>query len=279
MMKQFANKVAAITGAGSGIGRALAQRLAQTGCHLALADIDGEGLKESARLVAESGVRITTRELDVSDREAVGHWAQQVVSDQGQVNLLFNNAGIARNAPIETGELSVFETVMQINFWGVVYGTRAFLPLLRASGDGHIINISSVYGLIASPYQSAYTSAKFAVRGFTDSLRMELELEEAPVSASCVFPGGVRTNIARSSRMEGDKPVSDDDIARFEVAALTSADEAAAIILDGVGSNARHILVGEDAQEIDRTAREVGADYQEIVMARFRAAREASDNP
>ena len=270
MMKQFANKVAAITGAGSGIGRALAQRLAQTGCHLALADIDGEGLKESARLVAESGVRITTRELDVSDREAVGHWAQQVVSDQGQVNLLFNNAGIARNAPIETGELSVFETVMQINFWGAVYGTRAFLPLLRASGAGHIINVSSVFGLIATPYQSAYTSAKFAVRGFTDSLRMELELEEAPVSASCVFPGGVRTNIARSSRMEGDEPESDDDIARFEAAALTSADEAAAIILDGVSSNARHVLVGEDAQEIDRKARELAADYQELVMARFK---------
>ena len=279
MMKQFANKVAAITGAGSGIGRALAQRLAQTGCHLALADIDGEGLKESARLVAESGVRITTRELDVSDREAVGQWAQQVVSDHGQVNLLFNNAGIARNAPIETGDLSVFETVMQINFWGAVYGTRAFLPLLRASGAGHIINVSSVFGLIATPYQSAYTSAKFAVRGFTDSLRMELELEEAPVSASCVFPGGVRTNIARSSRMQGDEPVSDDDIARFEATAPTSADEAAAIILDGVSSNARHVLVGEDAQEIDRKARELGADYQEIVMARFRAAREASDNP
>src|SRR3954469_19721045 len=194
-MKAFQGRVAAITGAGSGIGRALARELAARGTHLALSDIDDVGLAETVTLCEGAGVKVTSQRVDVADRDAVYAWADQVVADHGTVNFIFNNAGVALGATVEAMSYTDFEWLMGINFWGVVHGTKAFLPHLRASGEGHVVNMSSVFGLISVPAQSAYNASKFAVRGFTDALRMELDAEGSAVSATTVHPGGVKTNI------------------------------------------------------------------------------------
>ncbi len=201
-MKEFRGRVAAITGAGSGIGRALAAALVRRGAHLALSDIDDTGLAETVAACEGFGVSVTSRHVDVADRAAVYSWADQVVADHGRVNLVINNAGVALGATIESMSYDDFEWLMDINFWGVVYGSKAFLPHLKQSGEGHIVNLSSVFGLISVPSQSAYNAAKFAVRGFSDTLRMELEIEHANVSVTTVHPGGIKTNIARNARMD-----------------------------------------------------------------------------
>ncbi|HEX4902885.1 MAG TPA: SDR family oxidoreductase, partial [Acidimicrobiales bacterium] len=176
-MEQLHGRVAAITGAGSGIGRALAVELARHGTHLALSDVDEVGLAETVTLAEGLGVKVTSARVDVADRAAVHAWADQVVADHGQVHLIFNNAGVALGATVEGVSYEDLEWLMGINFWGVVHGTKAFLPHLRAAGTGHVVNISSVFGLLGIPSQSAYNAAKFAVRGFTDALRMELEID------------------------------------------------------------------------------------------------------
>ena len=201
-MKDFNDRVAAITGAGSGIGRALANALARRGAHVALSDIDDSGLAETAAQCEGFGVEITSDHLDVADRDAVYAWADRVVTLHGRVNLIVNNAGVALGATVESMSYEDFEWLMRIDFWGVVYGTKAFLPYLKQSGEGHVVNLSSVFGLISVPSQSAYNAAKFAVRGFTDTLRMELEIEDANVSVTTVHPGGIKTNIARNARMD-----------------------------------------------------------------------------
>ncbi len=200
-MKNFSGKVAAVTGAGSGIGRALAVELATRGCHVALSDVDDAGLAETVALVEQSApiagsVKVTTAHVDVADREAVEAWAAGVMTEFGRVNLIFNNAGVALSANVGAMTYDNFRWLFDINFWGVVHGTLAFLPHLKASGDGHVINISSVFGLLGIPSQSAYNAAKFAVRGFTDALRTELDIEQCGVSATTIHPGGIRTNIA-----------------------------------------------------------------------------------
>src|ERR1700728_3460221 len=201
-MKEFSGRVAAITGAGSGIGRALAHALARQGAHLALSDIDDPSLAETVAQCEGVGVKITSQHLDVADRHAVYAWADQVVADHGTVILIINNAGVALGATVESVSYEDFEWLMNINFWGVVFGTKAFLPYLKQSGEGHVVNLSSVFGLISVPSQSAYNAAKFAVRGFTDTLRMELEIEDANVSVTTVHPGGIKTNIARNARTD-----------------------------------------------------------------------------
>ncbi|UJR85161.1 SDR family NAD(P)-dependent oxidoreductase [Sandaracinus amylolyticus] len=269
-MRSFAGKVAAITGAGSGIGRALAVELAQRGCHLALSDVNEAGLGETVGLLASSGVRVTHARVDVADREAVFAWADVVAREHGKVNLIFNNAGVALGASIEDGRYEDLEWLMNINFWGVVHGTKAFLPHLKATGDGHIVNTSSVFGLIAVPTQSAYNAAKFAVRGFTEALRMELELSPCGVSATSVHPGGIKTNISRSARQDpslaklGIDPATAG--AKFEKSFITSAGDAARIILRAVERDERRVLVGPDARVIDWLARSLPSAYQKIVM-------------
>ncbi|MGH8355268.1 MAG: SDR family NAD(P)-dependent oxidoreductase, partial [Pseudomonas sp.] len=200
-MKSFENKVAAITGAGSGIGRALALSLARQGCHLALSDVNGEGLAHTAEHARQLGVRVTASQVNVADRDAVHAWAEQVVQEHGRVNLIFNNAGVAQGGTVEGNAYADYEWIMNINFWGVVHGSKAFLPHLKAAGEGHLVNTSSVFGLFAQPGMSAYNASKFAVRGFTESLRQELDLAACGVSASCVHPGGIKTNIAKTARM------------------------------------------------------------------------------
>jgi NAD(P)-dependent dehydrogenase (short-subunit alcohol dehydrogenase family) len=278
-MKSVQNKVAAITGAGSGIGRAIAAELARRGCHLALSDISEQGLAETAEMVSAHGIRVTTRRLDVSERDEVYDWAQQVVDEHGAVNLLFNNAGVALSATLESVKLEDFEWIMGINFWGVVYGTQAFLPHLKASGDGHIVNISSLFGLIAVPEQGPYNASKFAVRGYTEALRMELELEGAPVSATCVHPGGIATNIAFSARIDADllksRGMSADEARRMSNKLLqrTSPRSAAQQILRAVERNARRVLVGPDAKILDKIVRLLGSWYQPLMLRFARTQR------
>lgn len=268
-MKQFQNKVAAITGAGSGIGRELAIQLAAAGCHLALSDINEAGLAETKELAERAGdVRVTTQKLDVADREAVFAWAERVVADHGQVNLIFNNAGVALGATVEGMAIGDFEWLMNINFWGVVHGTQAFLPHLKASGEGHIINISSLFGLLAVPSQSAYNAAKYAVRGFTESLRQELDMTDCGVSATTVHPGGIKTAIARSARQDAsiralglDESTAGKD---FEKNFITTADKAARIILRAVRRDSRRVLVGPDAVVLDKMQRLMPTLYQRL---------------
>jgi NAD(P)-dependent dehydrogenase (short-subunit alcohol dehydrogenase family) len=271
-MRSFSGKVAAITGAASGMGRSLAIALARRGCEVALSDIDEVALAETARLVrSASQVRVTTRRLDVSDEAAMKSWAQYVASEHGRCNLIFNNAGVSYAATVEGGDPADFARIIDIDYWGVVYGTRAFLPYLRASGDGHVINTSSVFGLIAFPGQSAYNSAKAAVRGFTEALRIELEMSGAPVSATCVYPGGIRTNIARASKMHpsmADLGIGDLEQMRknFEVRLRLSPDDAAEIILRGVQRNALRVLVGFDARMIDWVQRLLPDRYHSVLV-------------
>ncbi|KVR67870.1 short-chain dehydrogenase [Burkholderia vietnamiensis] len=278
-MKGFSGKVAAITGAGSGMGRSLAVELARRGCAVALADVNDVGLAATAAACAQYGVRTSTRRLDVANRDAVFAWAAFVRAEHGKVNLIFNNAGVSLAASAETARIDDLEWIVGVNFWGVVHGTQAFLPHLRASGDGHVVNTSSLFGLVAMPTQSAYNATKFAVRGFTEALRMELELDGAPVSATCVHPGGVATGIVDASRVDTSIHAltgQDEATHRRQANRLidaTTADDAARQILAGVERNARRVLVGADARRLDKIARLLGAGYQRLVLRHVRRAR------
>jgi NAD(P)-dependent dehydrogenase (short-subunit alcohol dehydrogenase family) len=279
-MKDFSGRVAAITGAGSGIGRALAVGLARRGAHLALCDIDEAGLAETVGQCEGYGVKITSQRVDVADRAAVEAWAERVVADHGRANLVFNNAGVALGATIESMSYEDFEWLMNINFWGVVYGTKAFLPHLKASGEGHVVNLSSVFGLISVPTQGAYNAAKFAVRGFTDTLRMELEIEGAPVSVTTVHPGGIKTNIARNARVDDSltQITGDAEKSRAEIerAFVTTPDKAARQILAAVRRDRRRALVGPDAKVIDFVSRLPAAVYQTVLARGARSMRRSA---
>ena len=274
-MKDFNDKVAAITGAASGMGRTLALELARRSCHLALSDIDTAGLATTASLAraANTAVRVSTTQVDMADRAAVVAWADQAAAEHGRINLVFNNAGVALSATLENVPPQDFEWLMAINFWGVVWGTQAFLPHLRASGDGHVVNTSSLFGLLAMPLNGCYNASKFAVRGYTEALRLELELAGAPVSATCVHPGGVRTEIARSARMHASSATllgRDPELARADFDKMldaTSAESAALQILRAVERNQRRVLVGRDAWWADKLVRLLGSWYQPLVVA------------
>lgn len=273
-MKSFKDKVAAITGAGSGIGRALAVELARRGCLLALSDINEIGLAETAEQARAAGGRVTTQRVDVADRAAVYAWADAVAREHGRVNLIFNNAGVALGATVEGARDEDFEWLMDINFWGVVHGTRAFLPHLKASGEGHVVNISSVFGLIGVPSQSAYNASKFAVRGFTESLRQELDVMRCGVSSTSVHPGGIKTNIARAARTDGSiaslglDPSQATD--RFAQNFITTPEAAAKTILRAVERDRRRVLVGPDAYVIDALQRLLPSLYQRLTVAFMR---------
>lgn len=267
-MKNFKNKVAAITGAGSGMGQQLAILLAKAGCHLSISDVNEKGLAETVELLKKYDVRVTTKKVNVADRDQVKSWAADTVQNHGSVNMIFNNAGVALGSTVEGASYEDLEWIMGINFWGVVYGTKEFLPLIKKSGEGHIINTSSLFGLTAQPTQSAYNSSKFAVRGFTESLRQELDIEKSGVSALCVHPGGIRTNIANDARMNeslkslGMNP--EKSAQAFNKFLRMPADDAAQQILDAVLQNKRRLLIGNDAKAIDIMQRILPASYQKV---------------
>ena len=285
----YHNHVAAITGAGSGMGRELAIHLAKMGCHVALSDINAAQLAQTKELLVGYDIKATMTVLDVSDNKAVEAWADSVMADHGKVNFIFNNAGVALYSTVEGSSISELEWVMDINFWGVVYGTKAFLPLIKNSvkqsestngskknrsrqfnEHGHIINISSLFGLTAQPSQSAYNASKFAVRGFTESLRQELDIQRCGVSATCIHPGGIKTNIANSAR--GNDSINDigmrtgpKAIQSFNKFLKFDASNAAWIILQAAATNQPRCLIGNDAKIIDAVQRVFPATYSQIL--------------
>lgn len=264
----FDGRVVAITGAGSGIGRALALEAAARGAHLALSDVNVDRVAETAALVRPGDRRVTTAALDVADRAAVHAWADDVVADHGSVNVIVNNAGVALMAPVAELTIEDFRWLMDINFWGVVHGTDAFLPHLKAAGSGHVVNISSVFGLMAIPSQAAYNASKFAVRGYTDALRIELEVEGSQVSATTIHPGGIKTNIARDARGKADDPALRAESERsFDAVARTTPEKAARQILDAVEKNRRRALIGPDAIVFDAVARMPAVVPQRLLAA------------
>ena len=268
-MKNFNSKVAAITGAGSGIGQQLAVLLAQQGCHLALSDVNEAGLAKTIELVASTGVRVTTAKVNVAELEQMRAWAEQVEREHGSVNMIFNNAGVALGSTVEGASYEELEWIVGINFWGVVYGTKEFLPRIKKTGDGHIVNISSLFGLTAQPTQSAYNATKFAVRGFTEALRQELDLENTGVSALCVHPGGIRTNIANAAKMNdslrslGMNP--EKSARNFNKLLRCPPEEAARQILEAVQKDKRRLLIGNDAKVVDLMQRILPTGYQKVV--------------
>lgn len=268
-MTTIDGSVAAITGAANGIGEALALELAEAGCDLAISDIDGDGLADTASKARNLGAEVHLGDVDVSERAEVEQWAEEVDDALGGIDMIINNAGVSVSAPLDSVDWDDFEWLMDINFWGVVYGTRAFLPYLRAAGEGHIVNISSIFGLIAAPTQGSYCASKFAVRGYTETLRAELDLVDEPIRVSCVHPGGVRTDIARNARY-GDVSMLGQDpeamIEDFEQSlASTSPEEAARQIVEGIRANDGRIVIGRDARGFDLIQRLFPERYVEWV--------------
>jgi NADP-dependent 3-hydroxy acid dehydrogenase YdfG len=264
-MEGFAGKVAAVTGAGSGIGQALAIELARSGASVAISDVDTDGLAATEAQLKAIGAPVKADRLDVTEREAFELYADAVKAHFGKVNQIYNNAGIAFVGDIEVSQFKDIEKVMDVDFWGVVNGTKVFLPHLIESGDGHVINISSVFGLFSVPGQAAYNAAKFAVRGFTEALRQEMELAKHPVKVTTVHPGGIKTNIVRN--MTAADRVNKDKLSQtFDTKlANTSPEKAARIILDGVRKNKARVLVGPDAKALDLIVRVTGSGSQRLV--------------
>lgn len=260
------NSVAVITGAASGIGRALAVRFAaEKIAGIAISDVDEGGLIETAALVEKAGVHVIYRVSDVSRREDVKAFANATLERFGLVTHLINNAGVGLIGTFEQLSVEDFEWLMGINFWGVVYGCKVFLPTLLEQEEAHIVNVSSVFGLIAPEEQSAYCASKFAVRGFTESLRHELS--ETNVSVSCVHPGGVKTNIVRNSRV-GERAESEwkqQGTKLFDKIAKTTPENAADDIIAGIESKNPRILIGKDARTISHLSRLFPKNYLRII--------------
>ena len=277
-MRGFAGKVAVVTGAGSGIGQALAVELGRSGASVAISDVDTEGLAQTEEQLKAIGAPVKADRLDVTEREAFLLYADAVNEHFGKVNQIYNNAGIAFTGDIEVSQFKDIERVMDVDYWGVVNGTKAFLPHLIASGDGHIVNVSSVFGLFAVPGQAAYNSAKFAVRGFTEALRQEMMLARHPVQVTTVHPGGIKTAIARNAgAAEG---LDRDQLAKLfdKRLAKTSPRRAAEIILDAVSKNRARVLVGSDAKVMDLVLRLTGSGaYQQLFLTVQRRLMPAKD--
>lgn len=252
-MKQLNGKTTAITGAGSGIGRALALKLAEEGCGLAISDIDEKSLAETASLLSRYPVKTTTHIVDVADRQQVYRYADDAAERHGRIDMIINNAGVAVVDSVAGISYENFEWLMGINFWGVVYGTKAFLPHLLKQPEGHVVNISSINGIVTWPNHSPYCSAKFAVKAFTEVLLQEMD--GTSIRVSCVHPGGIKTNIARNSRFveAANKNLNSEKSIRIfeEKMAHITADKAAEIIVGGIKKNKRRIMVGVDAYLMD----------------------------
>ena len=265
-MKSLDDKVVVITGAGSGIGRALALDLARRGSLLALSDVDETGLAETVDLVAKAGgSQVRSDRLDVADRDAMARYALDVVQELGRVNVIINNAGVALAGDFTDLEYPDIDWIVGVNFWGVVHGTKEFLPHLIASGDGHVVNLSSLFGLVSMPGQSMYNATKYAVRGMTEALREEMLIAGHPVGVTAVHPGGIKTAIARNARVSAKE--SKEDTARLfdEKLAKMTPERAAEIIVNGILKNRARVLVGLDAHAVHTVAKLLGSRYQDVV--------------
>ncbi len=252
------DSIAVITGAGSGIGRALAARFAAEGVSgIAIADISTDGLVETEKLIGDK-TKVTVHTVDVADREAMAAFADEVIAAHERVTHLINNAGVALGGRVSEVTLDEIEWLMGVNFWGVVHGTKFFLPHLEKEPSAHIVNISSLFGMIAPPGQAAYCASKFAVRGFTEALRHELE--GTNIAVSVVHPGGVKTNIANSARVSTGVKLTTEEIEKLrkfqnKLLSRTSPERAAEIIVSGIKTRQPRIIVGPDAAILSRIAR------------------------
>jgi len=277
-MTTIRGAAAAVTGAASGIGRALALELAARGCDLALADRDEAGLRALATEIG-SNVKVSVHRVDVGEAAQIQEFAGEATSAHPSLNILVNNAGVALLGQFAEIDQAQMEWLFNINFWGVVWATRAFLPQLSRQREGHIVNLSSIFGIIAPPGQTAYASAKFAVRGFSESLRHELKMAKSQVRLSVVHPGGVATSIARNSRTGAgvaDNARRTQMIERFERAARTAPRAAALRIISGIEKNQGRILIGNDARILDILQRLMPASYWSVLA--WRAQRQAKAN-
>ena len=265
-MKTLNDKVVVITGAGSGIGRALSLNLARRGSLLALSDVNEAGLAETVELVKKAGAtKVRSDRLDVSDRDAMGRYALDVVQELGRVNVVINNAGVSLTGDFTDLEYNDIDWIVGVNFWGVLHGTKEFLPHIIASGDGHVVNLSSLFGLISMPGQSIYNATKYAVRGMSEALREEMLVAGHPVGVTSVHPGGIKTGIARNSRVSAkeDKQATA-DLFDKKLARMTP-DRAAEIIVNGILKNKARVLVGVDAHAMHHMAKLLGSRYQDVV--------------
>ena len=265
-MKSLDNKVVVITGAGSGMGREMAVLAARRGALVAISDWNADGLAESVDLVKAAGAReLRSDVLDVSDRAAMGDYAAAVAEQFGVVNMVVNNAGVTVTGDFEDMEYADFDWIVGVNFLGVVNGTKEFLPHLIASGDGAVVNISSLFGLMSMPGQTAYDATKYAVRGFTEALREEMLINRHPVTVTCVHPGGIKTGIARHGRKTKGQDAEAIDRLFEQKLARMPADKAARIILDAAVAGKARQLVGIDAHVIHHFAKLTGSRYQDVV--------------
>ena len=271
-MSAVRGKVAVVTGAGSGIGRALALELAARGARVAISDVDEQGLAGTAAVLAQRGAEAHTAPLDVADREAVLAYAATVAEHFGVVHQIYNNAGIAFSRSVLESDWADYERVLAVNLWGVIHGTKAFLPHLIASGDGHVVNVSSLNGIMAQPGMSAYCTSKFGVRGFTETLRAELLGAGHPVGVTVVHPGGVKTNIATAAFERGkqQRAVTEAEERRMrtynEKLLKLPAEQAAKIIVDGVEAGRPRVLVGTDAKLVDAFVRLLPRFYPALLV-------------
>jgi len=275
-MTAIRGAAAAVTGAASGIGRALAIELAARGCDLALADRDEAGLATVAAEIAEiaktSPRKVSVHRVDVGEPGQIADFARAAIAAHGGLNILVNNAGVALLGQFHEIDQAQMDWLININFWGVVHSTRAFLPHLATRHEAHIVNVSSIFGIVAPPGQTAYAAAKFAVRGFSESLRHELQMAESPVRLSVVHPGGILTNIVRNSR--AGTGVTDNErraqaIERFDTIAKTTPKDAALRIIKGIEKNQPRILIGSDARFMDLLQRFRPATYWSVMARRI----------
>ena len=266
-MKNLEGKIVVVTGAGSGIGRALALQLAAQGAQLALCDVNETNLQKTVEIASAHGVKVYSAAVDVSKREAFGTFADNVARALGNASVIINNAGVALSQNVEGMDRKDFEWVLNINFWGVVNGCEAFLPQLRQQKDAHIVNISSIFGIIGVPSQSAYNASKFAVKGFTEALRQELN--GSNIHVTCVHPGGIKTNIARNARVHNDMFGRVADVkklaADFDRLAATTAEEAARQIVRAIENNQKRLLIGKDAKALDAIQRLLPNHYDTVL--------------
>jgi short-subunit dehydrogenase len=250
-MKNLKNKVAAITGAGSGIGRMLALGMAAESCHLAISDVNAAGLKETEKLIGKS-IKVSTHIVDVSKQDQVIMFANEAAERHGGIDIIINNAGVALGDFLETVPIEDFEWLMGINFWGVVYGTMAFLPYLHKRPEGHIVNISSINGIVSNPNNGPYSASKYAVRGYTETLIQEMK--GSNIGVSCVHPGGIKTNIAKNTKVNKTYySISSKQAAELydKEVFRTTAEQAARVIINGIKRNQQRVMIGYDAKILD----------------------------
>ena len=263
-MQGFRDEVAVVTGAGSGIGRALALDLARAGARVEVSDVAGDAAEETAARARELGAWAKAVRLDVTDRQGVSAYARAVEDEHGRVDLVVNNAGVALAAQVVEQEVEDVLDVLDVNLRGVIHGTQAFLPALQRAPAGRLVNISSLFGLVPMPYNSAYAASKFGVRGYTEALAMELDIAGSPVAVTCVHPGGVATRIVDNARTaEGNEELAEE----FKRTLRMPPEKAARIILRGVARRRRRVLVGADAWALHATQLALGHRFQRVIAA------------